>query len=1083
MTDARHAELKQLFDHALELPSAARAAFLDSRCAHDAELKQRLLAMLAGADDAHFLSAPTGGERRDGPEQAALREGPGTRLGPYKLLQQIGEGGFGVVFLAEQEQPVTRKVALKIVKLGMDTRQVIARFEQERQALAIMDHPNIARVLDAGATATGRPYFVMDLVKGDPIVEYCDKNSLAIDQRLELFAQVCNAVQHAHGKGIIHRDIKPSNVLVGTSDGRPRAKIIDFGIAKATSQKLTDKTLFTEHQQVIGTLQYMSPEQAEGSLDIDTRTDVYSLGVMLYELLTGSTPFDKATVKDAVYGELRRMIREVDPPRPSTRLSESSERLASIAAHRRVEPKRLGLLLRGDLDWIVMKALEKDRARRYETANGLAADVARHLAGEAVVAAPPSRSYRLRKLVRRNRGVVTAALTVAASLLVGVVAFAWQASIARAERDRAIAAEEQTSQVAAFQDAMLARIDPTLAGAALGDDVLARFTAAVAKIEASEPERAARLDAFRSEWRRVNATDAACELIDRTLLRPAVQALADLDATQPIFVAQMRRTLAVRYYVLGLHEAARPLVAQAVAVLRQRIGATNRETLLAVEAMAMLASRQGKFAEAEALYREVLTGRRLELGADHVETLRAISNLGQVAEQQGRLTEAEQHFRESLAEHRRVYGEGDRATLNVKSHLGGVLHKAGSPGEAGPLLREVVDGRRALLGENDGETLDAIADLAQLIADQGELAEAEALCRRVVDGHRQALGEEHPRTLDARLILAQLWQKLGRVPDAEPAFREVLAARRRRLGDEHPETLSAMNDLGLLLSEQGRSDAAEPLLREAVDTRRRTLGADHAATLTSANNQAMLLHRAGRFADAESLYRDLLARRRRVVGPDDPMLLGAMNNLANLLTEAGKPAEAEPLMREVMVALQRVVGGKHMHAMASIANLGAVLRDLGRLDEAEALVGEALGKQREVLGDDHPATLNTIALLGSVLHDREPAEVVALLAPAEAAIRGAFTGDNAVVFGRLLFFLGNARRQLATTTAEMATSEANLQEAWAVFTAARKPAAKDLRRGAKAFVDLYTAWDALEPGTGRDTKAATWRTTLASVGK
>jgi len=311
--------------------------------------------------------------------QAPLNEGPGTRVGAYKLLQLIGEGGFGSVFMAEQERPVVRRVALKIIKLGMDTKQVVARFEAERQALAMMDHPGIAKVLDGGATDAGRPYFVMELVRGDPIVEFCDKNSLTVAARLELFAQVCAAVQHAHTKGIIHRDIKPSNILVSNQDGAWVIKVIDFGIAKATASRLTDKTIFTEQRQLIGTPEYMSPEQAEGSFDIDTRTDVYSLGVLLYELLTGSTPFDAKSLRAAAYGEVQRIIREDEPLKPSTRLSRNTDTLASIAAKRHAEPRRLGAIVRGDLDWIVMKCLEKDRTRRYETANGLAADIKRHL--------------------------------------------------------------------------------------------------------------------------------------------------------------------------------------------------------------------------------------------------------------------------------------------------------------------------------------------------------------------------------------------------------------------------------------------------------------------------------------------------------------------------------------------------------------------------------------------------------------------------------------------------------------------------------------------------------------------------------
>ncbi len=325
----------------------------------------------------------------------------GEQIGRYKLLQQIGEGGFGLVFLAEQLEPVRRQVALKIIKLGMDTHQVVARFEQERQALALMDHPHIARVLDAGSTDRGRPYFVMDLVKGEPITEYCDKHTLSIPNRLRLFEQVCLAVQHAHQKGLIHRDIKPSNVLVSTENGRPVPKIIDFGIAKATAGRLTEHTVFTEQFQMVGTPEYMSPEQAEGSLDIDTRADIYALGVLLYELTTGTTPFS-GELRASTYAEIQRVIREVEPPSPSRRILQSTEDLEKIAARRGTDARKLAGIVRGDLDWIVHKAIEKDRGRRYDTANGLALDIQRYLNGEPVVAAPPSAAYRLRKFVKRH---------------------------------------------------------------------------------------------------------------------------------------------------------------------------------------------------------------------------------------------------------------------------------------------------------------------------------------------------------------------------------------------------------------------------------------------------------------------------------------------------------------------------------------------------------------------------------------------------------------------------------------------------------------------------------------------------------
>ena len=385
-------------------------------------------------------------------------ERPGTQIGPYKLLQQIGEGGMGVVYMAEQAEPIARRVALKIIKPGMDTRQVIARFEAERQALAMMDHVNIARVLDAGTTEAGRPYFVMELVHGVPITKYCDDNHLTPRQRLELFVPVCQAIQHAHQKGIIHRDIKPSNVMVTLYDGKPVPKVIDFGVAKATEQKLTERTLFTQYGTMVGTLEYMSPEQAEMSaLGVDTRSDIYSLGVLLYELLTGSTPLTHKRMKEAAYAEILRMIKEEEPPKPSTRLSDSGEALASISANRHTEPAKLTKLVRGELDWIVMKTLEKDRNRRYETAKDFAADVQRYLDDEPVQACPPSAGYRLRKFARRNKAAVAVAGLVLFFLVLMGSGIGW------AVRDRAAREAEAARQQAERQAKVAGQVELILA--------------------------------------------------------------------------------------------------------------------------------------------------------------------------------------------------------------------------------------------------------------------------------------------------------------------------------------------------------------------------------------------------------------------------------------------------------------------------------------------------------------------------------------------------------------------------------------------------------------------------------------------
>jgi eukaryotic-like serine/threonine-protein kinase len=414
-----------IFHQALQKPSGERAAFLEQACADDLALRRRVEALLLAHDNPDSLleprveptiSEPIAGER------------PGTVIGPYKLLEQIGEGGFGIVYMADQQAPVRRRVALKIIKPGMDTRQVLARFRAELQALSLMDHPNIARVLDAGSTDSGRPYFVMELVRGVPITDYSDQNNLPVHERLDLFVQVCHAVQHAHQKGIIHRDIKPSNVLVTLHDGRPIPKVIDFGVAKAIDRQLTEETLFTRFAEMIGTPLYMSPEQAEMTgLDIDTRADIYSLGVLLYELLTGNTPFDRDRLRRAAFDEIRRIIREEEPPKPSTRISTLGDTRAAVAAHRHADPHRLSQLVRGDLDWIVMKALEKDRTRRYDTASNFAADVLRYLSHQPVEASPPSSVYRFRKFARRNRVAITTVATVLFALVLGTVVSVTQA--------------------------------------------------------------------------------------------------------------------------------------------------------------------------------------------------------------------------------------------------------------------------------------------------------------------------------------------------------------------------------------------------------------------------------------------------------------------------------------------------------------------------------------------------------------------------------------------------------------------------------------------------------------------------------
>jgi hypothetical protein len=458
---ARADREEAIFDHALALPPEQRAAFLEQACGADSRLRQRVEHLLrsdAQAGDFLERNIPAAGSDRTVAVSVPPSEKPGDVIGRYKIREKLGEGGCGVVYVAEQFEPVRRRVALKVIKLGMDTKSVMARFEAERQALAMMDHPNIAKVLDAGATETGRPYFVMELVRGIRITDYCDQNHLNTNERLELFTQVCHAVQHAHQKGVIHRDLKPSNILVTLHDGVPMPKVIDFGIAKATEGRLTDLTVYTELNQFIGTPAYMSPEQAEMSgLDIDTRSDIYSLGVLLYELLTGQTPFDPKELVRVGLDQMRRTIREQEPQRPSTRLSTMlAADLTDIAKRRSAEPPKLIHLVRGDLDWIVMKALEKDRTRRYETAEGLSMDVRRYMNTEPVVARSPSSLYRFQKLVRRNKTVFAAGAAVAASLVMGLVVSIHLFIKENQAYKRAIAAEQQEAKLRKQAEAGLA---------------------------------------------------------------------------------------------------------------------------------------------------------------------------------------------------------------------------------------------------------------------------------------------------------------------------------------------------------------------------------------------------------------------------------------------------------------------------------------------------------------------------------------------------------------------------------------------------------------------------------------------------
>lgn len=941
MPDRHHERLRDLFARCLDLPVDAREAFLAEACRGDEPLLRRVSAMLAGADDERFLSEPTGQLPNAAPAQpdsAEVAEGPGARIGPYKLLQQIGEGGFGVVFLAEQTEPVQRRVALKVLKLGMDTRQVVARFEQERQALAMMDHPNIARALDAGATASGRPYFVMDLVKGQPIVAYCDQNRLPIAERLELFAQVCAAVQHAHGKGVIHRDLKPGNVLVATVDGRPLAKVIDFGIAKATSQKLTEKTLFTEHQQVIGTLQYMSPEQAAGSLDIDTRTDVYSLGVMLYELLTGSTPFDERTLGAAMFGELQRLIREVDPPRPSTRLSAARETIAAIAAQRGVEPRRLGVLLRGDLDWIVMRALEKDRARRYETASDLAADVLRHLRGEAVVAAPPSAGYRLRKFVRRNRALVLASAATGTALLAGVIAFAWQARIAADERDRAVALQRDANEQRLLAEDH-ARAESTARRRA---EAITGFVTQA--LRSADPVHGGRQNATI-----VEAMQKAVRMIDGGVLRD-----------EPQLTAELLETIAE---VLGDHgraDEALPLAERALVLTRKLHTGPHAATARSLRTLGFVTSQLGRYEQALAIDRELLAMLRQLPDGDDEALSTAQNNIATALAHLGRYAEAEPIMRQALATTVRLVGAESSEAANGKGTLGGILEHLGQTEAAEALFREARATLQLLPGDHPSKVANACS-LGHLLWSTGRAAEAEPLFAEALAQNRRMFAGDHPVTVKCLANLAATHEAQHQLDAAEPLRREAVRMSQAVCPGDHLITADMLVALHDLHRRQKRDAEALPYLEQAVGMWRR-LGIDEELA-TGLNRLGTLLYDLRRDAEAEPVLVEALERDRRLHDGDHATIVSSLILLGRARLALNKPIDAQQPLDEALAMHARLQPGPskvlaRLHWFAAKTRLqnGEPARALPGLETSVAMAESLLPADSPQLAD-YRATL------------------------------------------------------------------------------------------------------------------------------
>jgi serine/threonine protein kinase len=939
MTVQSWAHVKNLLHQVMQLAPARRAGFLDEACGSDTALRAELESLLAAEADvrASFLeSPPPGAAHGDAAGRVdtigALAAGQIVAQ-RFRLIRTLGEGGMGQVWLAEQISPVRRQVALKLIKAGMYDEAVVQRFQSERQWLAIMDHPAIAKVFEAGATPQGQPYFVMEYVPGLPITEYCDQNRLGIQERLELLISACEGVQHAHRKAIIHRDLKPANILIVEVDGKPTPRIIDFGIAKATVRPVEDQVVLTRFGLFLGTPGYMSPEQVDPNIqDIDTRTDVYALGVVLYVLLTGLQPFAPTTQRQKQpLHELLRLLREEDPPNPSTKLSADRETAAATAAARGTLPMHLVRQLRGDLDWITLKALERDRARRYGAPSELAADLRRYLNHEPVVARPASAGYRFRKYIRRHR----LALGVGTGLLALVTAFsvlqALELRRTTQERDRANQERDRAARITDFMAGMFKVADPS---EARGNSVTAR------------------------------------EILDK-----AAKDMQTGLAKDPEVRSQMMQVMARTYTNLGLFARAHDLAQRALDARQRLLGPDDPRTLESMSMLGWILDHEGHSGDGEKLDRQALEGERRVLGPEAPLTLETMDNLGLALENQGRYEEQERVERAVLEAATRKLGPENEQTLRMMKHLADALFYEARYPEADQELRRMLDIQRRVLGMDHPGTLTGMTDLALVVWDEGHLAEAEQLFREALASEERVLGRDHPYTNNTLDNLGSLLATEGHLAEAEKFSREALANRLRTLGPEHPDTMVSKINLADELLKEGDVQGAEKLQREALTTQLRVLGPENPDTLVSQTSLAKSLIREGHYAEAENLARKTLEVQVRNAGLQHPETLDTLRQLGIALAYSRRYGEASKLFGDA-IEKESSSGGRGDHFSVWYA-FACVAAAANQVDDALRYLRAAIGRgYRDVnalMADDELKNLRSNAAFQQLVADLKTA--------------------------------------------------------------------------------------------------------------
>ncbi|MDE0960107.1 MAG: serine/threonine-protein kinase [Planctomycetota bacterium] len=886
----------------------------------------------------------------------------------HEVLSLLGEGGFGEVYHCRELEGLGREVAIKVIRLGMGTREILARFDAEMHALAKMNHEQVARVIGSGTTERERPYFIMEYIDGLTLVDWIDQYSPSLAVRLDVMQQICAGVQHAHSKGIIHRDLKPGNIIVTEHDGKPRAKVIDFGLAKALSDPLTDKTLMTGTHYVLGTWDYISPEQAlsHGS-DVDTRSDVYSLGGVLYRLLTGHPPHEG--LRDHHETEIVRILRDDTPDRPSRRFKGQSDRYSSDAS----------AALRTELDWIILKALEMDPDRRYASVLQFSEDIARFQhQQEPVLARPPEFAYLARKALQKHRLVFATVASIFITLLLGT---AW----ALLERDHANKKSEELQRALSFQSEQLSSLDPQSMGFQIRQLLLEDFENSLPQTQLDVEEQSKSLELFRNSLGRIDFTGMSLKTLEEQYFSRTLRAIDQFE-DKPLVQAQLLNTVAQILVGIGLYKAAEDPQSRSLEIRRELLGNDNALTLVSLNAMGSLLMKQGRLADARPLLIQALEGYKINFGADDPGTLSSISSMGILLQEEGQLGAAERLLKEARDGALRLLGPSHPLTLSAMNNMGHLLKAQGEYPEAESYYREALEQYRSLHGDDDPRTLNALGNVGKLLRTQGKFAAAEPFYKAAMEGKCRVLGEDHPSTLISINNMGFLLMNQWKLDEAEPFLKQSLDGFCKNLGKQHPTSLTAINNMGYLLQDRGKLEEAEVYFRQGLEISSHALGDDHICTLTAISSMGPVLQLQGKMDEAESFFRLALTAFRKAKGENHSDTLACISNMGLFMRDQGELEEAENYLRLALVGSRKNLEPENPGTLTILFNLGIVLVDQKKFAEAEPFFREAAEGRKKVYRPDHPMTLHAIRQLGSVL------QALDQLPEAESCLREAAAG-------------------------------------------------------------------------------------------